>query len=152
MQPVVAGMALAASKYLPVVLAGGTQMAAVLALAAALYRAEGDTLTGLDFAGVNFENIALVTTGWVANDPSSDLAGLAAEIEERFGPLGSAYLAANLNFADSAVPAMRLYEAGFVKEGVGAGAAAFATMLAANLSAQEFLPAIEAAYRKLVED
>jgi uncharacterized protein (TIGR00303 family) len=151
MQPVVAGMALAASQYLPVALAGGTQMAAVLALAAALYRAEGDTLGGIDFTGVNFENIALVTTGWVANDPASDLAGLAAEIEERFGPLGTTYLAANLNFAGSAVPAMRLYEAGFVKEGVGAGAAAFATMLAASLSAQEFLPAIETAYRKLVE-
>ena len=152
MQPVVAGMALAASKYLPVVLAGGTQMAAVLALAAALSRSEGDTLSGVDFTGVNFENIALVTTGWVANDPSSDLAGLAVEIEECFGPLGSAYLATNLNFAASTVPAMRLYEAGFVKEGVGAGAAAFAAMLAVNLSAQEFLPAIEAACRKLVEN
>ena len=151
MQPVVAGMALAASKYCPVVLAGGTQMAAVLALAAAVRAVPGERLTGLDFNGVNFERIALVTTGWVANDVSSDLAGLAALTEARFGPLGSPYFAANLNFSQSHFPPLRFYEAGYVKEGVGAGAAAFAAMLATGCSAQDLLPAIEKVYKNLVE-
>ncbi len=151
MQPVVAGMALAASKYCPVVLAGGTQMAAVLALAVAVRQVPGGRLAGLDFTGINFEQIALATTGWVANDPSSDLAGLAVETEERFGPLGSPYFAANLNFGQSQFPPLRSYEAGYVKEGVGAGAAAFAVMLATGCSAPDLLPAIETVYKNLVQ-
>lgn len=151
MQPVVAGMALAASKFCPVVLAGGTQMAAVLALAAAVRQAPGDSLSGLGFNGVNFERIALVTTGWVANDASSDLAGLAAETEAHFGPLGSPYFAAKLNFSETRYPPLRFYEDGYVKEGVGAGAAAFAAMLATGCSAQDLLPAIETVYKNLVE-
>lgn len=150
MQPVVAGMALAASKYCPVVLGGGTQMAAVLALAAALYRFPSENIAPADLAGVRFDRIALATTGWVANDSSADLAGLAAEIEERFGPLGSPYFAANLDFSDSLYQSMQLYEAGYVKEGVGAGAAALAVMLATGCSVKDFLPSIEAVYRRIV--
>ncbi|MDB5078412.1 MAG: hypothetical protein JWP00_336 [Chloroflexi bacterium] len=149
MQPVVAGMALAASQFCPVVLAGGTQMAAVLALAAAIYRFPGSGLLA-ELPAAQFERIALVTTGWVANDPGSDLAGLAAEIETSFGPLGSPYFAANLDFSGSAYPPVQLYEAGYVKEGVGAGAAALAAMLATGCTAKDLNQAIEAVYRRIV--
>ncbi len=150
MQPVVAGMALAASEYCPVVLGGGTQMAAVLALAAALCRFPGGNIKEADLAQVRFDRIGLATTGWVANDPAADLAGLAAEIEQRFGPLGSPYFAANLDFSTSLYPLMALYEAGYVKEGVGAGAAALAAMLATGCSVKDFLPSVEAVYRRIV--
>lgn len=149
MQPVVAGMALAASKYCPVVLAGGTQMAAVVALAAALCRFPLAGLAGA-IAGVRFDRIALATTGWVANDSSADLAGLANEIEERFGPLGSPYFAVNLDFSNSLYPSMQLYEVGYVKEGVGAGGAALAALLATGCSAKDLLLPIEAVYRRIV--
>jgi uncharacterized protein (TIGR00303 family) len=149
MQPVVAGMALAASSHCPVVLAGGTQMAAVLALAAALYRFPWAGLAH-SMAGARFDRVALATTGWVANDSAADLAGLAAEIEEHFGPLGSPYFAVNLDFSTSLYPPMQLYEAGYVKEGVGAGGAALAAMLATGCSAEDLLLASEAVYRRIV--
>ncbi len=159
MQPAVAGIALAASAYCPVILAGGTQMAAVLALAAALHRhapffslPASQALSSAPSAAVlsSFSNLALVTTSWVARDPTGDLAGLGREIEERFGPLPVPYLAARLNFSASRYPALRLYEQGYVKEGVGAGAAAFIAMLHKNLSAAQLLPSIEQTYRRLV--
>lgn len=148
MQPLVAGMALAASTYCPVLLGGGTQMAAVLALAAALRNAPPPFFEkSLETA--RFDNIALATTCWVSADPTADLAGLADEIEQRFGPLGSPYYAANLDFSQSRYPQMRLYEEGYVKEGVGAGAAALAAMLGAELDAAGLLPRIERVYERL---
>lgn len=137
MQPAVAGLALAASQFCPVVLAGGTQMAAVLALAAASQES------------ADFSQIGLATTRWVAADPTADLPGLLREIEQRYN-FSASYFAANLNFSGSKYPAMQLYEQGYVKEGVGAGAAALAAMLHRQLSNQEFLPYIEAVYEKLV--
>ena len=149
MQPAVAGLALAASAYCPVVLGGGTQMAAVLALLAALRQSP---LPGFEetLADSNPENIALVTTRWVSADPTADLAGLGGEIEQRFGALGSPYFAANLDFGAASYPPMRLYEQGYVKEGVGAGAAAFAAMLATRSDAAALLPTIEQVYRRIV--
>lgn len=148
MQPAVAGIALAASAYCPVLLGGGTQMAAVLALAAALRRSPPLELA--QQVGVaDFSRIGLATTRWVSADPTADLAGLGEEIEQHFGPLNSPYFAANLDFGSSRYPPMQLYEAGYVKEGVGAGAAALAAMLGANLTAAQFLPEIERVYEEL---
>jgi len=153
MQPAVAGIALAASAYCPVLLGGGTQMAAVLALAAALYQqppTELDTEIGQDWReAARFEKIGLATTRWVSNDPTADLVGLGQEIEARFGPLNSPYYATNLDFTSSRYAPMRLYEQGYVKEGVGAGAAALAAMLNANFTANTLLPYIERAYERL---
>jgi uncharacterized protein (TIGR00303 family) len=149
MQPAVAGMALAASAYCPVVLGGGTQMAAVLALAAALRQAPPPGFEDI-LVNSNSQNIALATTRWVSADPTADLAGLGAEIEQRFGTLGSPYFAANLDFETSRYLPMRLYEQGYVKEGVGAGAAAFAAMLATGCGAAALLPDIEQVYRRIV--
>ncbi|HEX2915107.1 MAG TPA: TIGR00303 family protein [Chloroflexia bacterium] len=149
MQPAVTGMALAASAYCPVVLGGGTQMAAVVALLAALRRYPPAGLQE-KLQKARPENIALVTTRWVSADPTADLAGLGAEIEQRFGIQSIPYLSANLDFSYASYPPMRLYEEGYVKEGVGAGAAAFAAMLALEQSAAELLPHIERVYRRIV--
>lgn len=149
MQPAVAGIALAASTYCPVLLGGGTQMAAVLALAAALRRYPPAALVS-QIEAADFSRIGLATTRWVSADPTADLAGLGAEIEQRFGPLNSPYFAANLNFEESSYSPMRLYEAGYVKEGVGAGAAAIAAILGAQFTPSQLLPHIEQVYRELV--
>jgi uncharacterized protein (TIGR00303 family) len=128
MQPAVAVMALEASLRVPVVLGGGTQMAAVAALARRLVE-EG-------WAG-RLENVALATTRWVEEDPSADLTGLLGE----FGRLPA--FSAGLSFANSELPALRSYEDGLVKEGVGAGAAAFAAFLSGEVSHARLVSLIE---------
>ncbi len=103
MQPFTAGLAVTLAKSKPVILGGGTQMAAVCALIKAL--------------GLSFDNIALATTKWIATDATSDIAGLLASID----PAINAFYP-DFDFADSEFKNLRLYEEGFVKEGIGAGA------------------------------
>jgi len=129
MQIVASGMAIAASASLGVLLAGGTQMLAVYALAQALSQNLG--------LGVNWDNILVGTTRWVAEDPSADTVGLASLLADV--PL----LATELNFTDSCYPQLQLYERGFVKEGVGAGGSAIAASLYQGWTNQKLLTAIE---------
>ncbi|NJR70110.1 MAG: TIGR00303 family protein [Synechococcales cyanobacterium CRU_2_2] len=128
MQPFVAGLAIAASRTLSILLAGGTQMLAVYALAAAL--AQDQHLAW------NPENIAVGTTRWVAADPSGDTPGLAQAIGQRFWP-PPILLATALEFSASPHAALRAYEAGFVKEGVAAGGSAIATCLTRGISSEQ---------------
>lgn len=136
MQPVVAGMALAASRTQPVMLAGGTQMLAVYGLMVAL--AQTNSLPW------NPENVVVGTTRWVAADPTGDTVGLAQA-------MNACLLATDLSFADSRFAALRAYEQGFVKEGVGAGACAIAATLYQNWGQSELLAAIEQELAQKVE-
>jgi uncharacterized protein (TIGR00303 family) len=136
MQPVVAGMALAASHYRGIMLAGGTQMLAVYALMQALA-----TYNQYPWRP---EQVIVGTTGWVAEDPTGDTPGLANQIK-------AALVAPQLSFAPSHYPQLRAYEQGFVKEGVGAGACLIAAHLHRGWEQQELLKCIEqmlAAYSK----
>jgi len=135
MQPAVALMALEASLRVPVVLGGGTQMAAVAALALRL-ASEGHP--------GNLENLAIATTRWVAADPSADLGGILRSLSR---PVPA--FAAGLDFGDSAIPELRRYEEGLVKEGVGAGAAACAALLAGDLTLPSLMERIEEVTRDL---
>lgn len=129
MQPTLAGMAIAASRQKGVLLAGGTQMLAVFALAKAL--AEQQHLLWQP------ENIVVGTTRWVAEDSTGDTPGLAVLI-------GSVPLMATpLSFADSQIPQLQVYEQGYVKEGVGAGGCAIAASLYQGWQQTELLTAIE---------
>jgi len=116
MQPVVAGMAIAASAKIGVLLAGGTQMIAVYALAVAIVSSQNLTW--------HPENIAIGTTRWVAEDPTGDTVGLARAIIPE--PI---LLATRLSFSQSKYSQLRIYEQGFVKEGVAAGGCAIAFSL-----------------------
>jgi uncharacterized protein (TIGR00303 family) len=137
MQPAVAGMAIALlGKSVPVILAGGTQMMAVLALMKALCAKEGWTMP--------WENLAVATTCWVSEDTGADLEGLARETAV------SPVLASGLDFGVSRYPEMRLYEQGYVKEGVGAGGAAVAAMLKTGITAKVLLGRIERVYEEIV--
>jgi uncharacterized protein (TIGR00303 family) len=129
MQIAVAGMAIAASRHVGVLLAGGTQMLAVYALARAI--AIHKNLTW------NADAIAIGTTRWVAEDPSGNTVDLALAVGDV--PL----LATKLSFAKSQFPQLQAYEKGFVKEGVGAGGAAIAAHLYQNWSQEKLLTAIE---------
>lgn len=138
MQPLAAGMALAASRFGGALLAGGTQMLAVYALARAIARRRN--------LPWHPEAIAVGTTRWVAADPTADLVGLAQAI----APLAEApiVLSTALSFAQSSWAQLRAYEAGFVKEGVGAGGAAIAASCGAGWTSDRSLQAIEALLRR----
>ncbi len=113
MQPLAAAMVLAAAAAgRSVLLAGGSQMAAVLALALAL--APPSLRPAVAAAA------AVGTTAWVAHEADSDLALLLQRIGARWGVEPLAF-AADLRFPDPCHPALAAYERGYVKEGVGAG-------------------------------
>jgi uncharacterized protein (TIGR00303 family) len=137
MQPFVAGLALGALPTVPVLLAGGSQMAAVLALIAAHSRERGQPLDP--------DTVAIATTGWVAHDPTADLAGLVEQIAD------VAVYASDLSFADSRHGPLRLYERFLVKEGVGAGAAAVVAALLADADHAHLLATIEQVYEEIYD-
>ncbi len=110
MMPAFAGLVIGAASQIPVLMAGGTQMAAVLAAVNALYP---NVLC----------NVSIGTTRWVVSDASSDIRGIVSQIAD------VPVLAADLNFGFSRFEGLKAYEKGIVKEGVGAGGAAIAAMV-----------------------
>jgi uncharacterized protein (TIGR00303 family) len=133
MQPTHAGFVVGAAKNVPVIMAGGTQMAAVLALV----NGSNPEVLG---------NVAVGTTRWIVNDQTSDLKGLVGRIADV--PL----LAADLNFSQTKFDGLKAYEAGVVKEGVGCGGASIAAMLKTKgkVTKQVLLEEIENNYEQLV--
>ena len=87
-----------------VVLAGGTQMAAVFAV--------------IKHLGIDTDNISIATTKYVVDDES-------ANFKELVDELGVLAYAADPGFGASHLPGLQRYEAGDVKEGVGAGGAMY---------------------------
>ncbi len=132
-QPALAGLVLGAADRIPVIMAGGTQMAAVLAVVKA---SNPDVL----------DNVAVGTTRWIIADKTADLEGLVAEIAD------VPVLAADLDFGKSRFDGLKAYEAGVVKEGVGCGGASMAAMLKTNgkITKQALLEEIENNYKQLV--
>jgi uncharacterized protein (TIGR00303 family) len=110
MMPAFAGLVTGAASQVPVLMAGGTQMTAVLALVNAL---KPDVLC----------NVAIGTTRWVVSDSSSDIRGIVEQVAD------VPVLAADLDFGGSRFDGLKAYERGIVKEGVGAGGAAIAAMV-----------------------
>lgn len=109
MMPAAAGVIVGAARTRPVLMAGGTQMAAVLAV-----------VKGSDASVLG--NLAIGTTRWITDDKTSSITGLVRQICDV--PI----LAANLDFSASRYDGLRIYETGLVKEGVGAGGSAIAAM------------------------
>ena len=136
MQVVVAGLALALSRRCGVLLAGGTQMLAVYALLRAIARDIGYPWQP--------EQIVVGTTRWVAEDPT----GQTVELAKRLGDVS--LLATQLTFHQARFPQLRAYEAGYVKEGVGAGGCAIAASLQ-GWTAPQLLAAIETGLSQLIE-
>ena len=133
MIPAFAGLVVGTAAQIPVLMAGGTQMTAVLAVVNAL---NSDVLC----------NVAIGTTRWVVGDLSSDLKGIVAQISDV--PI----LAADLDFAQSQFSGLQAYEKGIVKEGVGAGGAAIAAMvkLGGAVTKDMLLKEIERSYALLM--
>ncbi|MBH8572787.1 TIGR00303 family protein [Nostocaceae cyanobacterium CENA369] len=137
MQVVVAGMTIAASRSCGVMLAGGTQMLAVYALTSAIAQ-----VYNLSWQPTE---VVIGTTRWVAQDPTGGTVDLALSLGAKNPPL----LATELSFANSRYPQLQAYEQGFVKEGMGAGAACIAAHLSHNWSQHQLLTAIEVQLERL---
>ena len=110
-------------------LAGGTQMTAVIAVIRAMNR--------------SLENISIGTTRYVAEDPSSDMRGIVSEICSDF-PV----YAADLHFEDSRRLGLRAFTDGFVKDGAGAGGTSILAMLksSGSLTGDTILRSVETEY------
>jgi uncharacterized protein (TIGR00303 family) len=133
MMPAFAGLVLGAAERVPVLMAGGTQMSAILAVINALNK----KILG---------NVAIGTTRWITQDKTSDLKGIINQIADV--PI----LAANLNFGASRYSGLQAYEAGVVKEGVGIGGTAIAAMMKSDgkITKETLLAEVEKNYVQLV--
>jgi len=134
MQVVAAAMALAASHHGGVLLGGGCQMLAVYALARAWAGAEGWPW--------HPHRMAIATTPWVIQDASAAIITLGELIDAP--PL----LAATCTFGGARHPALRAYAQGFVKEGVGLGAALVLAAGYAHWSETQLLAHLEASVHR----
>jgi uncharacterized protein (TIGR00303 family) len=170
MQAAVAGIALGAQQIgTPVLLAGGTQMIAVLALIRCLKSMQGDQAGGAP--------MAVATTRWVVEDPTADAVGLMEDVTGGSAPrppgsggaaprppgrreggdgqalagLHEPLLATSLSFAASRYSGLRRYEEHLVKEGVGAGGAAIAAALAADVSCAALMERVECLYEAILQ-
>lgn len=128
-----AGIVMGTSTKVPVLMAGGTQMTAILVTIAALNR---NVLA----------NVAIGTTRWITQDSRSDLKGIVSQIAKV--PI----LAANIDFSSSKHSGLRIYETGIVKEGVGAGGSAIAAIAKScgSITMEQLTVEIEKNYERLV--
>lgn len=133
MLPAFVGLVIGAASRVPVIMAGGTQMGAVLA-----------TINALKHGVLN--NLAIGTTRWIISDKTADLRGIITQI------IDIPIMAVDLDFKGSKFSGLRAYEAGAVKEGVGAGGATIAAMVKSggSISKEVLLKEIEKNYGQLV--
>lgn len=125
----IAGFILGLNNQTKVILAGGTQMAcALLIVNSILKQMQGHLETS---------NLALCTTKWVYEDEKSDIEGLLKLNDLKV----NAYYA-DFDFSKSSHPALKLYDDGEAKEGVGAGAALTYALLN-GISKEELTKKIE---------
>ena len=105
-----AGFILGLNNRIPLILAGGTQMACVLLVVNKILEVMDGT--------IETSNLALCTTKWVNDDNNSDIKGLLELLDFKI----NAYYS-DFDFSETNHPALKLYDDGEAKEGVGAGGA-----------------------------
>ena len=129
MIPFVAGMLSTASEITNVILAGGTQMAAVLALAKS--------------SGYDKDRVAIGTTSYIIDDSSANFLETVKSISD------IPVLSINPKLADSKFDGLRAYSEGFVKEGAGAGGTMIASLLKIGMSSKKLLDLIDDEYSRI---
>ena len=129
MIPFVAGMLSSASSVSKVMLAGGTQMAAVLAFASKI--------------GFNEENTAIGTTSYITNDKAANFKELVHDIADI--PI----LSVDPGLKNSKFSGLKAFSEGFAKEGVGAGGSIISSMLKTGNNSETFLNLAEKEYQRL---
>ena len=129
MIPFVTGMLSAASEINPVMLAGGTQMTAVLSFASKI--------------GFNEKNTAIGTTSYITGDDSANFKDLVSEIAD------IPAIAVNPGLENSKFPGLKAFSEGFAKEGVGAGGSIISSMLKTRTNSSKFLEFAEKEYHRI---
>ena len=129
MIPFVAGMLSSASSVSKVMLAGGTQMAAVLAFASKI--------------GFNEESTAIGTTSYITNDKTANFKELVHDIADI--PI----LSVDPGMKNSNFSGLKAFSEGFAKEGVGAGGSIISSMLKTGNNSETFLSLAEKEYQRL---
>ncbi|MFB5620023.1 MAG: nicotinate mononucleotide-dependent phosphoribosyltransferase CobT [Nitrosopumilus sp.] len=129
MIPFVAGMLSSASNVSNVMLAGGTQMAAVLAFASKI--------------GFNEENTAIGTTSYIIDDNSANFTSLVKEIAD------IPAISVNPGLENSQYSGLKAFSEGFAKEGVGAGGSIISSMIKTGNNSSKFLEVTEKEYHRL---
>ena len=114
-----------------VVLAGGTQMASVLAIAKHM--------------NVELKGVIIATTRWITSDANSSISVLVRSVDPSV-PIVSM----NLDFSRSPYEGLRYYERGYVKEGVGAGGTAFIAHVLTGKSVREIEKSVNEEYERLM--
>jgi len=105
-----AGFILEVSKRFNVVLAGATQMAAILLIA--------DKISTMNQIHFDYRKIHLCTTKWIAQDGASNINALLSQLNFRVKAMYADFL-----YEDATIPVLKLYDEGEAKEGVGCGGA-----------------------------
>jgi len=129
MIPFVAGMLSSASSVSNVMLAGGTQMAAVLAFASKI--------------GFNEENTVIGTTSYITDDKTANFTSLVKEIAN------IPAISVNPGLKNSQYPGLKAFSEGFAKEGVGAGGSIISSMIKTGNDSTKFLEISEKEYDRL---
>ena len=111
--PAIAGIVLGST--IPIILAGGTQMAAACAVIKSIQ-------PSFDFSRIN-----LATTVFVAGDETADLFGILNLIDDNI-----TVNVVDPEFEKSEHEGLKNYNKGFVKEGAGAGGAMFSALVLGN--------------------
>ena len=111
--PAIAGIVIGSD--IPIILAGGTQMAATCAVIKSIQPT-------FDFSRIN-----LATTVFVASDETADLFGILEQIDDNI-----TVNVVDPRFEESEHEGLKNYLKGFVKEGVGAGGAMYTALVLGN--------------------
>ena len=125
----VAGMLSSASAVSKVMLAGGTQMTAVLAFASKI--------------GFNEENTAISTTSYITNDQNANFVNLVKQIAN------IPAISVNPGLNNSKYSGLKAFSEGFGKEGAGAGGSIVSSMLKTGNDSKKFLNLAEKEYDRL---
>ena len=129
MIPVVAGILSESSKITRVILAGGTQMTAVLAFAKRI--------------GYNQQNIAVGCTSYIIDDVDAKFLETIKQIDD------IPVLSVDPLLSQSKFPGLKSYSEGFVKEGAGAGGCMIASLLKTRMTSDKLLELIEKEYERI---
>lgn len=135
MMPANVGMIVGAAKAgIPIIIGGGTQMAAVMAAAVAIDPSVQERM----FQG---------TTRWLMNDPNSSMVKLMSSISDKI-PIVSV----NMDYNKSPYEGLQAYEWGYIKEGVGCGGASVAAILCSKgeITCDNILDRVHSIYRKIM--
>ena len=134
MMPANVGIIAGAAKTVPVIVGGGTQMAAVMAAVTKLH----PELTGNYFQG---------TTRWLMGDPNSSMRKSMDSISKSI-PI--VYI--NVDYSDSPYEGLQAYEWGFIKEGVGCGGASVAAVIGSSgkITCGDLREEVHRIYRKIM--